>query len=131
VVWFGSLQVQEKKTICIFGIFEWSLKKAFVKVWGLILRPILASNLNELLLPFAIYEGKLSSCTLVLHRATATAGMPTTVRMLATTKGFDKKIDLIKRIGVPQAPDEEDLNARKLLRLADSAGPVSPTCFNV
>jgi hypothetical protein len=31
----------------------------------------------------------------------------------------------------PGAPDEEDLNARELLRRADSAGPVSPTCFNV
>jgi hypothetical protein len=32
---------------------------------------------------------------------------------------------------VPGAPDEEDLNVRKLLRLAYSAGPVSPTCFDV
>jgi hypothetical protein len=28
---------------------------------------------------------------------------------------------------VPRAPEEEDLNARELLRRADSAGPVSPT----
>ena len=32
---------------------------------------------------------------------------------------------------VPRAPEKEDPNARKLLRRADSAGPVSPTCFDV
>jgi hypothetical protein len=32
---------------------------------------------------------------------------------------------------VPRAPEKEDLNARELLRRADSAGPVSPTCFDV
>jgi hypothetical protein len=32
---------------------------------------------------------------------------------------------------VPRAPEKEDLNARELLRCADSAGPVSPTCFDV
>ena len=30
---------------------------------------------------------------------------------------------------VPRAPEKEDLNARELLRRADSAGPVSPTCL--
>jgi hypothetical protein len=34
-------------------------------------------------------------------------------------------------ICVPRAPDEEDLNARELLRHADLAGPVSPSCFDV
>jgi hypothetical protein len=32
---------------------------------------------------------------------------------------------------VPRAPEKEDLNARELLRRADSAGPMSPTCFDV
>ncbi len=32
---------------------------------------------------------------------------------------------------VLRAPEKEDLNARELLRRADSAGPVSPTCFDV
>jgi hypothetical protein len=32
---------------------------------------------------------------------------------------------------VPRAPEKEDLNARELLCRADSAGPVSPTCFDV
>jgi hypothetical protein len=32
---------------------------------------------------------------------------------------------------VPRAPEKEDLNARELLRRANSAGPVSPTCFDV
>ena len=34
-------------------------------------------------------------------------------------------------ITVPRAPEKEDLDARELLRRADSAGPVSPTCFDV
>ncbi len=34
-------------------------------------------------------------------------------------------------IVVPRAPEKEDLDARKLLRRADSAGPGSPTCFDV
>ncbi len=33
--------------------------------------------------------------------------------------------------GVPRAPEKEDPDARELLRRADSAGPVSPTCFDV
>jgi hypothetical protein len=32
---------------------------------------------------------------------------------------------------VPRAPEKEDLDTRELLRRADSAGPVSPTCFDV
>ncbi len=32
---------------------------------------------------------------------------------------------------VPRAPEKEDLNASKLFRRTDSAGPVSPTCFDV
>ncbi len=32
---------------------------------------------------------------------------------------------------VPRAPEKEDLNVRELLCRADSAGPVSPTCFDV
>jgi hypothetical protein len=32
---------------------------------------------------------------------------------------------------VSREVDEEDLNARELLRRAYSAGPVSPTCFDV
>ncbi len=32
---------------------------------------------------------------------------------------------------VRRASEKEDLNVRKFLRRAESAGPVSPTCFDV
>ncbi len=32
---------------------------------------------------------------------------------------------------VPRAPEKEDPNVHRFLRRADSAGPVSPTCFDV
>jgi hypothetical protein len=37
----------------------------------------------------------------------------------------------VERDRVPRAPEKEDLTARELLRRADSAGPVSPICFDV
>jgi hypothetical protein len=40
-------------------------------------------------------------------------------------------ITVNKDIIVPRARAEEDLNVRDLLRRAHSAGPVSPTCFDV
>jgi hypothetical protein len=46
-----------------------------------------------------------------------------------TTLVFEKTCFL--NIIVPRAPEKEDLDARELLRRADSAGPVSPTCFDV
>ena len=44
-----------------------------------------------------------------------------------------REVSLVLRefITVPRAPEKEDLDARELLRRADSAGPVSPTCFDV
>ncbi len=38
---------------------------------------------------------------------------------------------LVTVLTVPRAPEKEDPNARELLRCVDSAGPVSPTCFDV
>jgi hypothetical protein len=41
------------------------------------------------------------------------------------------KMSWIRNTGVPQAPEKEDPSARRFLRCTDSAGPVSPTCFDV
>jgi hypothetical protein len=41
------------------------------------------------------------------------------------------QICLSAKEAVPRAPEKEDLDARELLRRSDSAGPVSPTCFDV
>ncbi len=50
---------------------------------------------------------------------------PTTDSQQPTTDSQQPTTD------VPRARAEEDLNASELLRRAYSAGPVSPTCFDV
>ena len=53
------------------------------------------------------------------------------VSEICTKQSLNEENSSLFMHSVPRALEKEDLTARELLHRADSAGPVSPTCFDV